>query len=133
MKILALICRILLGLVFVVFGANAIHPFLTMPLPPAGSPPAVFFGLFFSSGWIKVIGLFELLGGLLVLFGGTVPLGLSFLAPVLLNIWCYHVLLAGGAGLVPMPIVVTLLWLILIYAYRANFAGIFTTKATPTA
>ena len=38
MKIAATICRILLGLIFVVFGANGLHPFL--PTPPPMSGPA---------------------------------------------------------------------------------------------
>jgi putative oxidoreductase len=132
MKIVALICRILLGLMFVVFGANILHPFMPMQPPPAGSPPAVFFGLFAPTGWIKVVGIFQLLGGILLLIGGTAPLGLCFLAPILVNILCFHLLLAGGAGIAP-GLVATILWIVVLYAYRANFAGIFTTKATPTA
>jgi len=132
MKIVVLICRILLGLMFVVFGANILHPFLPMELPPAGSPPAVFFGLFAPTGWFKVVGVFQLLGGILLLIGGTAPLGLSFLAPVLVNILCFHLLLTGGVGLAP-GVVATVLWLIVLYGYRGNFAGVFTTKATPTA
>jgi putative oxidoreductase len=133
MKIVALVCRILLGLMFVVFGANILHPFMPpQPLPPADSLPGHFFAAFGTSGWIKVVGLFQLLGGILVLIGGTAPLGLSFLAPVLVNILCFHLMLTGGAGIAP-GLVVTILWLVVLYAYRANFAGIFTTKATPTA
>lgn len=49
MKIVALICRILLGLMFVVFGANILHPFMPMQMPPAGSPPAQFMGLWFPA------------------------------------------------------------------------------------
>ena len=131
MKILALICRILLGLMFVIFGANILHSFLPMPMPPVGSPPAVFFGLFAPTGWIKVVGVFQLLGGILVLIGGTAPLGLCFLAPVLVNILCFHLLLTGGVGIAP-GLVATVLWLTVFYAYRAHFAGILTTKATPT-
>ena len=87
MKIVVLICRILLGLMFVVFGANILHAFLPpQPMPPADSLAGHFFAAFGGSGWIKVVGLFQLLGGVLVLIGGTAPLGLSFLAPVLVNI-----------------------------------------------
>jgi len=132
MKWLYLICRILLGLMFVVFGANILHSFMPPPpMPPAESLAGHFFAAFGGSGWIKVVGLFQLVGGLLLLFGGTAPLGLCFLAPVLVNILCFH-LLTATPSVVP-GLVATVLWLIVLYAYRANFAGIFTTKATPTA
>jgi putative oxidoreductase len=132
MKIVALICRILLGIGFVVFGANILHPFMPMHPPPVSSPPGQFMELFFATGWMKVIGIFQLVGGLLVLIGGTAPLGLCLLAPVLVNILCFHSLLMGGQGIAP-GLVFTLFEVVLIYAYRANFAGIFTAKAVPTA
>jgi putative oxidoreductase len=131
MKYLYLICRILLGLLFVFFGANLLHPFLPAEMPPAGSPPAQFMGVMFSTGWMHHIGFFQLLGGLLVLIGGTAPLGLVILGPVLVNILTFHLLLTGGHGIGP-GLFATLLEIILIYGYRANFAGIFTYKATPT-
>ncbi len=131
MKYLYLICRILLGLMFVVFGANALHPFMPMQPPPAGSPIAQFMAVMGPSGWMHHVGFFQVLGGLLVLIGGTAPLGLCILGPILVNILIFHVLLTGGHGIGP-GLVATLLEIILIYGYRSNFAGIFTYKATPT-
>ncbi len=131
MKIVAIICRILLGLMFVVFGANILHPFLPMEMPPAGSPPALFMGVMGPSGWMHHVGLFQVLGGLLVLIGGTAPLGLLILGPIIINILIFHIALAGGNG-IGMGLFAALLEIILIYAYRENFAGIFTYRATPT-
>jgi len=131
MKYLYLIVRILLGLMFVVFGANILHPFMPMQPPPAGTPPAQFMGVMGPTGWLHVVGVFQFLGGLLVLIGGTAPLGLALLAPVLVNILAFHLLLTGGHD-IGAGLVATLFELILIYGYRANFAGIFTYKATPT-
>ena len=131
MKYLYLICRILLGLLFVVFGANLLHPFLPMELPPAGSPPAQFMGVMFPSGWMHEIGILQLIGGLLVLIGGTAPLGLVILGPLIVNILTFHILLAGGHGIAP-GLFATVLEIILIYGYRSDFAGIFTYRATPT-
>ena len=132
MKIVALICRILLGLMFVVFGANGIHPFIPMgPMPPAGSPPAQFMGVMMPSGWMHHVAFFQILGGLLVLIGGTAPLGLVILGPILVNLLLFHILLTGGQGIAP-GLIATLLEIILIYAYRNNFAGIFSYKAKPT-
>src|ERR1700734_3814528 len=131
MKYLYLICRILLGLMFVVFGANILHPFMPMQPPPPGSPTAQFMGVMGPTGWMHVVGICQVLGGLLVLIGGTAPLGLVILGPVIVNILTFHALILGGHGIGP-GLVATVLELILIYGYRSNFAGIFTYKATPT-
>lgn len=131
MKIVAIICRILLGLMFIVFGLNILHPFMQMPLPPAGSPPAQFMGVMMPSGWMHHVGAFQVLGGVLVLIGGTAPLGLCILGPIIVNILIFHILLTGGHG-IAAGLVAAILEIVLIYAYRANFSGIFTTKATPS-
>jgi putative oxidoreductase len=130
MKILALVCRILLGLMFVIFGVNILHPFLPMTMPPAGSPPAQFMGVMVPSGWMHQVGVLQVIGGLLVLIGGTVPLGLCVLGPIIVNILTFHTLLAGGHGIGP-GILAALLEIVLVYAYRDNFSGIFTVKAKP--
>jgi putative oxidoreductase len=130
MKIVAIICRILLGLMFVVFGLNGLHPFMPMQMPPAGSPPALFMGIMVPSGWMHDVAALQVIGGLLVLIGGTLPLGLVILGPIIINILMFHILLTGGHGIVP-GLVAAVLEIVLIYAYRANFAGIFAAKAEP--
>jgi len=132
MKIVAIICRILLGLIFVVFGANIVHPFLPQPPMDPNAISTKFAMVMVQSGWFKVIGCFQLLGGLLVLYPGTVPLGLCVLGPLIVNILLFHLTMTGGVGIAP-GIVVALLEIILIYAYRSSFAGIITHKATHTA
>jgi hypothetical protein len=131
MKIAAVVSRAFLGLGFVVFGLNILHPFLSMPPFPDGSQPGLFMAVMVPSGWMKLVGLAQLSGGLLVLLGGTAPLGLLVLAPVLVNILAFHVFLMGGAGIAP-GIVFSILAAFLFYAYRGNFAAIFTIKAVPT-
>jgi hypothetical protein len=131
MKIAIPAARFLLGLGFVVFGVNILHPFLPMPPMPADSMPMRFGAIMGPSHWMALVGLFQLVGGALVLAGRTAPLGLALLAPVLVNIWAFHVLLMGGAGLAPGA-VFTVLELFLLYAYRGYFAPLFTTSAKPT-
>ena len=77
MKILGIVCRILLGLIFIVFGLNVFLNFI----PPQPMPDNVmaFMAVMGPSGWLKAIAGFEVFGGVLVLYGGTVPLGLTFL------------------------------------------------------
>lgn len=128
MKIAVIICRTLLGLGFVVFGSNILHPFLPMPTPPEGSLSARFGAVMFATHWMMVVGLFQLVGGILVILGRTAPLGLALLAPVLVNILCFHIFIQNGEGIAP-GVVFSALEIFLIYAYRAHFAGIFTTGA----
>jgi putative oxidoreductase len=131
MKIAIIIARVLIGLGFVIFGANILHQFMPMPPPPEGSPTAQFMAVMVPTHWMMVVGFFQLLGGILVLIGGTAPLGLALLAPVLVNILSFHVFIMGGEGIAP-GLVFSVLELFLIYAYRNNFRGLFTTQAKPS-
>jgi putative oxidoreductase len=122
MKIVALIARILLGLTFVVFGANGLHPFLPMP-PPPGGLAGQYVGALFQSHYAVVPFLVQLIGGILLLVGRYVPLALAILGPVIVNILCFHVFL-NREGL-PTAVVTAILWFVLFYYYRRSFAGIF--------
>jgi putative oxidoreductase len=130
MKIIALICRILLGLMFVVFGANGLHPFMPMPQPDITTPAGQWMTVMMGSGWMWAIAGLQLIGGLLVLFGGTVPLGLCILCPITLNILLFHFTLTHGQKIAPGAFS-GMLELVLIWAYRANFGSILTYKAAP--
>src|SRR3954464_3591796 len=130
MRFAVLICRLLLGLGFTIFGLNILHSFLPQPPLLEGSSPAQFMMVMGPSHWMTVVGLLQLVGGLLVLCGGTTPLGLVLLAPVLVNILLFHILLMGGEGIMP-GLVFSLLEIFLIYAYRNHFLPLFTTKARP--
>jgi uncharacterized membrane protein YphA (DoxX/SURF4 family) len=121
MKILTIIARIFLGLVFVFFGSNAFLRFLPMPPLPEGTA-GLYLKAFFDSGYVYVIGGMQLIGGLLLLIGRFVPLGLTILAAIIFNIWAFHILMAPEGF--PPALVVTLLELFLIWRYREHFAGI---------
>ncbi|HXF10733.1 MAG TPA: DoxX family membrane protein [Desulfuromonadaceae bacterium] len=120
MKIATIIARVLLGLLFVTFGSNMFLHFIPMP-PPTGQAGA-FFGALFESHYIYVIGACQVIGGLLLLIGRFVPLGLTFLGPVIVNILCFHIFMAPSG--LPLATVVAVLALFLLYRYRENFAGL---------
>lgn len=131
MKVLAIVSRILLGLGFLFFGGMGL--FMHTQLPPRGNALGDFVNIFHQVGWAQVISAFQLIGGLLVLFGGTVPFGLCILCPITVNIWLFHILFhAVTPAYIIAPILVTIFEIVLLYAYRGSFAGIWTTKATPT-
>ena len=121
MKIATIIARSLLGVIFVVFGSNMFLHFIPMTPPPEG-PARDFVMALFVSHYLYVVGALQVVGGVLLLLGRKVPLGLTLLGPVIVNILCFHVLMAP-AGL-PMAIVVSLLALSLLWRYREHFVGL---------
>ena len=121
MKIATIIARILLGLIFILFGSNAFLRFLPMPPLPQGVT-GEYLHAFFASGYVYFIGGFQVLGGLLLLIGRFVPLGLTILGAVIVNIWIFHILMAPEGF--PPAIVVGILELFLVWRYRDAFKGI---------
>jgi hypothetical protein len=69
-----------------------------------------------------VVGILQLVGGLLVLVGKYVPLGLTLLGPVIVNILLVHIFLEPKG--LPIAIVVSVLALFLLWRYKENFAGL---------
>jgi len=122
MKILTLIARLLLGLIFFVLGLNGFLNFLSMGPMPSGLA-GQFIGALMLSHYFWVVAALQVAGGALLLVNRFVPLGLVLLGPVIVNILCYHLFL-NPTG-IALAIVVTILWLIVFYAHRQYFSGIF--------
>ena len=122
MKIVALIARILLGLIFVVFGLNGFLNFLSMGPMPTGVA-GQFLGALFQSHYLHAVAAVQVVGGLLLLVNRFVPLALVLLGTVIVNILFYH-LFMNFAG-IPMAILVLILWVIVFYRHRQYFSGIF--------
>jgi len=122
MKIAALISRILLGLVFLIFGANGLHPFLPQPPFPPGLARDYIVAIS-QSHYALVPFTVQFIGGILLLINRYVPFALTILGPVIVNILCFHAFLLH-AGL-PLAAVTAVLWFILFFYYRRSFAGIF--------
>ena len=125
MKIVILIARLLLGLVFVVFGLNGFLNFLSGPMPTGLA--AQFIGALILSHYFWVVAGLQVVGGLLLLVNRFVPLALVLLGPVLVNILLYHLFL-NPTG-IALAIVVTILWFIVFYGHRQHFSGIFVQRA----
>src|SRR3982075_1124320 len=126
MKILTLIARLLLGLIFVVFGLNGFLNFLSMGPMPSGLA-GQFVGALVLSHYFWVVAALKVAGGALRLVNRFVPLGLVLLGPVIVNIILYHVFL-NLTG-IALAIVVAVLWFIVFYAHRQYFSGIFAPRA----
>src|SRR5882762_7301642 len=125
MKIAALIARLLLGLIMVVFGLNGFLNFLSMGPMPTGLA-GQFIGALFQSHFYYVVAAVQIIGGLLLLVNRFVPLALVLLGAVIANIFFYH-LFMNLAGM-PLAIVVIVLWFIVFYRHRQYFSGIFVAR-----
>src|SRR5438876_4051048 len=121
MKIATIIARVLLGLIFVVFGSNIFLHFITMP-PPSPGLVGDFTKPLFLCHYLHVVAVFQIVGGLLLLIWRFVPLGLLLLAPVIVNIDLVHIFM-DPSGL-PMASVISILLVFLVWRYRDAFAGI---------
>ena len=122
MKYVIIIVRILLGLVFAVFGSNAFLHFI--PVPPMQGDAGAFMGALLHSGYIYVIAAIQVLGGLCLLIGSRfVAPGLLLLGPIIVNIVLYHIFLDQSG--MPIAIVISILALFLLWVYRYKFPAIF--------
>jgi hypothetical protein len=127
MKIAALIARILLGLIFFVFGLNGYLHFIPMGQLPPGLA-GQFVSVFMQSHYVYLVAAFQVIGGALLLINRYVPLALTFLGPVIVNILAFHILMAHtGIG---MAFLVAILWFIVFIYHRQYFAGLFVQKAS---
>ncbi len=125
------IARVLLGLVFFVFGLNGFLWFIPAP-PPDQMPKAL---VEFSTAMMNTGFLFQLVKGtevamgLLLLLNRFVPLALVVLAPVIVNIVLVHLLLAPSGAV--MAIVILALELYLAWSYRSAFRPMLAARAVP--
>jgi uncharacterized membrane protein YphA (DoxX/SURF4 family) len=126
MTIAVLIARVLLGLIFVTFGLNGFLHFLPMTLPPG--PAGQFLTVVSETHYMVLVFLVQLISGLLLLVNRFVPLALTLLGPVLVNILLFHITMAPSG--LPLPLITTVLWFIVFYTVRKAFAGLFRSRTT---
>jgi len=120
MKITIVIARFLLGLIFLTFGLNGFLHFLPASLPSGAA--GQFVGALFVSHYLVVVFILQLVAAVLLVINRYVPLALALLAPVIVNILLFHLLMAL-AGL-PLALVVTVLWIVVFLSVRSAFAGL---------
>ncbi len=129
MRAISAIARYLAGVVFLVFGLNGFLNFIPMP-PPAGVA-GQFMGALYASHYLWVIFAFQIVAGVLLLANRYVPLALAMLAPVIVNILSFHVLMAPSG--LPLALVVAVLWALIFIDVRPAFTGLFQPRLQPRA
>jgi len=121
MRAISTIARYLAGVVFLIFGLNGFLNFIPMP-PPAGIA-GQFMGALYASHYLWLIFAFQLVAGVLLLANRYVPLALAMLAPVIVNILSFHVLMAPSG--LPLALLVAVLWAVIFVDVRPAFAALF--------
>ncbi|HEY6413056.1 MAG TPA: hypothetical protein VIX42_05185 [Edaphobacter sp.] len=124
MKIASLVARILLGLIFLIFGMNGFLHFIP------GQPPTGLAGDFLrallQSHYDLFISAVELASGVLLLINRFVVLALVLIAPVIVNILLFHIFLLRSGLFV--AIFVAILWGTIALHKRRHLAPLFTSK-----
>ena len=119
MNVPRLVARVLLGLTFVVFGLNGFFNFINPP--PLGSKAQSFIDIMMSTDYLHVVKAIEIVGGSLLLIGVFVPLGITLLTPVVVNIFLFHFFLDGQTGSLIFAGVLLALNVYLIASYWSVF------------
>ena len=129
MRIASIIARYLAGTIFLVMGLNGFLNFIPMPPPPGVA--GQFMGILYVSHYVWVIFGFQIIGGLLLLVNRYVPLALAILAPVIVNILTFHVLMAPSG--LPVALLAAILWTVIFIEVRPAFSGLFQSRWQPQA
>jgi uncharacterized membrane protein YphA (DoxX/SURF4 family) len=135
MRIVTLILRMLFGLLFTATGLNGVLMSLGhagfMP-PPAELPAAAtaFSEALMDTGYMMMlISGTQLLAGVLLVIGLWVPLALTLLAPVVVNIVLFHYYLEPSGKL--LAHIVLGVELFLAFCYGPSFRGVLDPRAKP--
>jgi putative oxidoreductase len=121
MRTVSAIARYLAGVIFLVFGLNGFLHFI--PLPPPEGIAGQFMGALFVSHYLTVIFAVQVMAAVLLLVNRYVPLALAALAPVIVNILCFHALMAPSG--LPLALFVAVLWALAFVDVKPALAALF--------
>jgi len=112
--------QIFLGLFMAIIGVNKFLVFIEIPHPPGAGGELM--QIYITSGFLKMIGILQILGGSALLVNKFVPLALTIITAIMFNATVFHSLHdpmgIGGAAFC------LLLSLILTYAYKERFSSL---------
>ncbi|MBV8137492.1 MAG: DoxX family membrane protein [Deltaproteobacteria bacterium] len=118
--------RWLFGLTFIFAAPN--HYLQVIQDPPMPPAAAMFHHALTASGYIfQLVVAAEFAGGVLLITGAWMPFALILLAPVIANIFCFHLFLAPGG--LPVAAILVIAELILAWQYRNSFRPLFSMGA----
>ena len=112
--------RILFGVFCLIFGLNKFLNFI--PFPPIIGDGGTLMGIYMTSGFMKIIGVLEILGAVALLANKYVPLALIILVAIMFNATIFHLL--HDIQNVMGAVLGMILSLLLVYAHKARFLSI---------
>ena len=127
MKITVLICRVLLGFLYVVFGLDYFLHFIPYQSLHTGAPGALVAGLKGTGYIYPMMKSIQILGGLSLMFNRYAPFAAVVLFPTSLNVFLFHTVLVPSGWY--MGVLLLGPNLLLGWGYRKYYAGMFTRVA----
>lgn len=122
------VARVLLGLLFFVFGLDGFFHFVPVPRTPPPEGAMSFAGALIQTGYMfQLIKGTEVLVGALLLANRFVPLALALIAPVIVNIFAFSFFLAPSGILI--PVIIVALELYLAWSYRDTYRSMLVARA----
>ncbi len=123
--------RIILGLIYFVFGSMGLAIFLGfMKMPQETMPPAAtafMTGIMASGYFFPVLKITEVVCGFCLLTGLAAPAALVVIAPVTLHIILFHANLTPGVENLPLPVGMVITQIIAMSAYANLYRPLFLT------
>ncbi len=131
-RYLPALARLLMGLIFFVFGLNVFLNFIPRPKTPMPEPAVAFAMALMKTGYMMplVMGT-QLLVGVLLLLNRFVPLALALIAPIIVGIISFHLFLAPAPAAFAPGLVVLVLELYLAWSYRHAFRPMLVMRSRP--
>jgi uncharacterized membrane protein YphA (DoxX/SURF4 family) len=131
-RLLPAVARILMGLIFFIFGLNGFLHFIPQPKTPMPEGALAFATALMNTGYMMpLVSGTQLLVGVLLLLNLFVPLALALIAPIIVGIICFHIFLAPAPGAMAPGTVVLVLELYLAWAYRNAFRPMLAMRTRP--
>jgi uncharacterized membrane protein YphA (DoxX/SURF4 family) len=125
--------RILMGLIFLVFGLNGFFMFIPAPKVVIPAAAMAFQAALMATGYmIKLVAGTQVITGILLLVNRFVPLALALIAPVIVNIVAFHLFLDLPQFVGP-ALLVLILEVYLVWVYRRSYAPMLAMRTNPDA
>jgi hypothetical protein len=127
MKTTVLICRLVLGFLYLVFGLDYYLHFIPYQPLHTGVPGALIAGLKGTGYIYPMMKILQIAGGLSLLFNRYAPFFAIVVFPMSLNVLLFHTILVPSGWY--MGVLLMGPNLILGWGYRKYYSGMFTAKA----
>ncbi len=124
MKKLQKLVQIIMGLIFLIFGVNGFLHFI--PMPPMTGTAASFIEILLISKLLYLIKSIEILCSISLLLNRYVSFSLLLLAPIIFNIFWFHIFLEPEGA--PLGIFLITMEIFLLWRNKKSYHPLFKSK-----